>query len=258
MTEQDSSIRIVRSVHFNSDSRWNYKINLYPYNTFYFVLGGDGHVQVGSAVTDLRPGYVYLIPSNTLYSCWCQSAIRKLYVEATVETIPGKDVFHGFYGVRELPFGMERIEEMVARNGKSARDRLWFHGEFEKAVSLFLDEEQPPLDPEMLRFKRMLDDVAVNLSADLRLKDIAQKYGWHPSALSRSFHRAFHCGLKHYVDLLLMNRLKQDLITRDVSLQALAGEYRFCDAYYLSAFFKKRAGSSPTLYRRQFVRDREW
>ncbi len=245
-------MRIVQSVCYRNDSRWNYKINVYPYNTFYFVLDGDGCVQIGDAVTQLRRGYVYLIPANTLYSCRCDTLIHKLYVEAYVESLPGISVFRQQYGIQELPYPVDTMLELMERNRPGLRDRLWFHGEFEKAVALFVDETQGPLSPDILEFRQMLDDISVNLSASLRLSDIAEKYGWHPSALSRSFAKAFHCGLKQYVDGLLMSKLRQELLNTNRSLRELSEEYGFCDAYYLSAFFKKRAGVSPSLYRRQY------
>lgn len=250
----DLSVRIVRSVDYKNDAQWNYKINIYPYNTLYFVLGGDGFVQVGDCVTRLKAGYVYLIPANTLYSCWCDTFIHKLYVEAYVELVPGRDIFSGLTGIYEMPFSKERIHQMIRMNSTMLRERLWFRGELEKAISLFIDERQKPLDPDMMKFKQILDDIALNLSAELRLADIAKKYGWHPSALSRAFKQAFHCGLKHFVDQLLMNKLKQELITGEKSLKVLASEYRFCDAYYLSGFFKKHEGVSPDWYRRNNMR----
>jgi AraC-like DNA-binding protein len=246
---QDLTIKIVRSVAYHNDAHWNYKVNIYPFNTLYFVLGGDGFVQTGELVTKLRAGYVYLIPANTYYSCWCETFIDKLYVEVYVELVPGRDIFFGLTGIYEMPFSIELIHDMVRLNTTGLRDRLLFRGELEKAIALFIGERQKPLDSDAMKFKQILDDIALNLSADIRLGDIARKYGWHPSALSRAFKQAFHCGLKSFVDQLLMNTLKQELITGTKSLKVLATEYRFCDAYYLSAFFKKHEGSSPLQYR---------
>lgn len=251
MIYDELSIRIVRSVDYKNDEHWNYKINIYPYNTLYFVLDGDGFVQVGEDITELKVGYVYLIPANTLYSCWCESHIHKLYVEVYTELVPGKDLFSELKGIYNMPFPVETTHEMIRMNSPGLRERLWFRGELEKAIALFINERQKPLDQGMMKFKQILDDIALNLSAETRLGDIAKKYGWHPSALSRAFRQAFHCGLKNYVDQLLMSKLKQELITEDKSLKALAAEYRFCDAYYLSAFFKKHEGMSPDRYRRE-------
>lgn len=254
MTHCDLSVRIVRSVDYQNDAQWNYKINIYPYNILYFVLGGDGFVQIGNHVTNLKAGYVYLIPANTLYSCWCDTFIHKLYVGVYVELVPGRDIFSELMGIYEMPFSEEQIHQMIRMNTSTLRERLWFRGELEKAIALFIDERQKPLNPDMMKFKQILDDIALNLSAQLRLADIAKKYGWHPSALSRAFRQAFHCGLKNFVDQLLMNKLKQELITGEKSLKVLASEYRFCDVYYLSAFFKKHQGVSPDWYRRNNMR----
>lgn len=255
MILDELTIRIVRSVHYRNDLRWNYKINVYPYNTLYFVLDGDGYVQVGECVTKLKAGFVYLIPANTLYSCWCDTYIHKLYVEAYVELVPGRDLFEELTGVRERPFSVEIIEQMIGMDTANLREMLLFRGELEKAIALFIDEHQKHLDAELARFKPILYEIAHNLTADTRLSQIASRYGWHPTALSRAFKQAFHCGLKTFMDRLLMSRLKQELIAGDKSLKALAAEYRFCDAYYLSAFFKKHEGVSPTQYRLKNRRD---
>ncbi len=251
LTTDELSVRIIRSVDYKNDTHWNYKINVYPYNTMYFVLDGDGFVQVGKLITKLKSGYVYLIPANTLYSCWCESYIHKLYVDVYVEFVPGRNLFLEYTGIYEIPFSCELIRQMIQMNSPRLRDRLWFRGELEKTIALFIDERQKPLDKDMVKFRQILNDIALNLSAGTRLGDISKKYGWHPSALSRAFKQAFQCGLKHYVDQLLMSRLKQELITGDMSLKALAAEYHFCDPYYLSAFFKKHEGISPDRYRKE-------
>ena len=93
--QAEPEIRIVRRCRYQDDAHWNYPVNLYPFDTFYFIRGGDGAVKVGNTVTNLEHGRVYLIPANTQYSCWCTTEIDKLYVEAYVEILPGLDVFFG-------------------------------------------------------------------------------------------------------------------------------------------------------------------
>lgn len=250
MTGEVFALNVVRSVMFVSDASWNYPMSLYPYNTLYFVLGGDGFVRVGEKVTPLLAGHVYLIAANTLFACWCETHIHKFYVEAYVETLPGEDVFSGVSDILERPCAREATLALAARDTAAVQDMLWFQGALLQAFSLFADERWRPPGKEQLRFRPILDDIARSLAADLRLSDIADRHGWHPSALSRAFHRAFGCGLKQYVNRLLANKLKQELLTTDKRLRELAAAYRFCDAYYLSAFFKRETGLSPERYRR--------
>jgi AraC-like DNA-binding protein len=246
----DLTVRIIRSVDYQNDARWNYKNCLYPYNTLYFILGGDGHVRIDETVTPLRAGYVYLIPPNRFFDCWCDSHICKLYVDVSVETMPGRDIFAHLSGVLEAPYPVEATRALILANQPDYKHRLNFRGQLEQAIALFIDAGQELLRPDMLRFRTILDDMALNLSAHLRIGEIARKHGWHPSALSRAFKQSFHCSLKHYLERLLVSKLREELILSDKSLKELAAQYRFCDAYYLSAFFKKHIGLSPDRYRR--------
>lgn len=250
MTLNEFSMNVVRSVDYQNDTNWNYRINQYPYNTLYFVLEGDGYVRSGSGTVALKPEYVYLIPENTLYSCWCETHIHKLYVDVSVEMVPGMDLFKDAQEIRGLPFPAPLIHEMINRNTDAMRDRLWLHSQILSAISLFMSEDCTPPNGEVLRFKPVLDDIGRNLSARIRIAEIAARHGWHPTTLSRAFQRAYHCGIKRYVDLLLMSRLKQELIIGDSLLRELALRYGFCDAYYMSAFFKKHEGISPDEYRK--------
>ena len=50
-------VRIVRALRFSGDPRWNYQALIYPYNTLYYVTGGDGHIRVNGFVTDMKAGF---------------------------------------------------------------------------------------------------------------------------------------------------------------------------------------------------------
>ena len=83
MTSDLISIKILRSITYRDNAHWNHPINYYPYNSIYFIRGGDGHIRVGDMQWDLLPGWAYLIPANTMFSCWCDRFIDKLYVATT-------------------------------------------------------------------------------------------------------------------------------------------------------------------------------
>ena len=56
------------------------------------------------------------------------------------------------------------------------------------------------------------------------------------------------------VERLLTERIAEELLVSNKTLQTIAEEYGFCDAYYLSAFFKRTMGTSPAIYRKQHER----
>ena len=249
--DYDLKVKIIRSVAYKDGEDWSCESRSHSCNILGFVMGGDGFVQVGDVITALRAAHVYLIPLNTLYSCWSDTFIDVFHVEFNVEVVTGQDAFSGLRHIMELPYPLDLMQAISQKNITVLQERLWFHGELEKAVSLFIDINQLPANSGMLKFKPILDDIEQNLNADLRLTDIARKHGWHPSVLSRKFSQTFRFGLKNYIDLMLINKIKQELVNSEKSLKTLADEYRFCDAFYLSAFFKKHEGISPDRFRRQ-------
>ena len=128
--------------------------------------------------------------------------------------------------------------------------QLFLLGAVTQVLAEFAQEGPLPVSREILRFRPLLEEMDRQLSAQLRVSSIARQLGWEPSTLSRSFKKTFGCTAKEYLEHLLMNRLRQELIGTDLSIKEIAARYQFCDPYYLSAFFRRREGSSPSVYRK--------
>ena len=54
-----------------------------------------------------------------------------------------------------------------------------------------------------------------------------------------------------YMDSLLMQRLQRELLSGEATLAEIADELGFCDQFYMSRYFKKRQGETPSAYRRR-------
>lgn len=246
---QDLNIRIVRALSFHGDQSWNHPDTMYPYNTVYFVTGGDGHIRLGDVMTDMTPGCVYLIPPHARHDIWCDTHVDKVYVDVHVELMPGYDVFSDTHEILVQRIGLERCMWMHALVGGGVRERLMLRGELNLVLAGFMREEPEPVSARMAAFRPMITHMQKNLSAQLRLTGLAARFGWNPSVLSRTFKRVFGCGFKQYVEKLLTARLAEELLLTDKTLHQLADEYGFCDSYYLSAYFKRCMGISPHRYR---------
>lgn len=247
---QDLHIHIVRSPSFHGDRTWNYHGTMYPYNTLYFVTGGDGHIRLNGVVTDMLPGYVYLIPPHVHHDVWCDTHVDKVYVDVHVELLPGYDVFSDTNEVLVQQIGLERCERMHLLSAGGIRERLMLRGEVNLVLAGFMQRDPEPVSARMAAFRPMISYMQQHLSAQLRLTKLASQFGWNPTVLSRSFKQVFGCGLKQYVEKLLSARLTEELLLTDKTLQQLADEYGFCDGYYLSAYFKRCMGVAPLIYRK--------
>lgn len=242
----------MQAISYINDARWNYPVNHYPYNTLYFIEAGDGFVKLGDVQTKLEPERVYLIPADTLYSCWCKSYISKVYIEVKALVVPGYDIFRKEQLVRSLPFNRERMEKLkkLMESG-SVKDQLYLQALVTAVIADFLNEDFLPEDPEILSFKPLLDYIDSNLSANLQVSEIGERFGRNPTVISRHFKSKFGVPIKSYMQRLLADKIKEELAATGKSLKEISAYYNFCDQYYMSSFFKAQVGLSPSLYRKQ-------
>ena len=68
---------------------------------------------------------------------------------------------------------------------------------------------------------------------------------------SRGVRQDTGIGLKDYMEQLLLQEVKKRLLTTKQPLCSIAEELDFCDAYYLSRFFRKFEQVSPKEYRQR-------
>ena len=246
---RDIDIRIVRALAFAGGAEWNHPGVIYPYNTVYYVTGGNGHIRHDGGTTDMLPGHVYLIPPHLRHDVWCDSHVEKVYVDVHAQLLPGYDVFAGERRILSREIGLERCESMRALCSGGLRERLALRGEVILTLAALMEKEPEPVTAGMAEFLPMITYMQRNLSAQLRRDALAERFGWNPSVLSRAFRQVFDCGLKQYIDKLLCARLAEELLLTDKTLQQMADEYGFCDGYYLSAYFKRCMGMAPQTYR---------
>ena len=91
--------------------------------------------------------------------------------------------------------------------------------------------------------------IQYDLTADLRLKTIAQKLNVNSSYLSGLFHREVGCTLTEYINTQRIQRSIHLLRLTAKPIQEVAAECGFQDVNYFIKLFKKQTGLTPKRYR---------
>lgn len=254
----DVQLRIIRALAFDGDTTWSYRNVNDSYHTIYYIVDGNGHIRTQEEEKMLLPGYVYLIPRGLSHDLWCDTHIRKAYVDFHVDLLPGCDALQGTGRVMEMNAGVDACQRMYrAVQMDTMREKTFVRGQALTTLAEFLPENATDYSPLTRPFLPVIESVQKHLSASIRRDEYAARFGWNASSFSRAFCRAFGVGFKEYVERLLTDRLVEELLVTDKTLQQLAGEWGFCDAYYLSAFFKRRTGISPDGYRRTHLHGKD-
>ena len=88
-----------------------------------------------------------------------------------------------------------------------------------------------------------------DLTADLKLKTIAEKLNVNSSYLSTLFHKEIGCTLTEYINKQRVERGVRLLQLTSKPVQEIAAECGFQDTNYFIKLFKKQTGFTPTRYR---------
>ncbi len=101
------------------------------------------------------------------------------------------------------------------------------------------------------RQRRVVAYVEQNLTAALRVDQVAEALGISYFSLSRDFKRDTGMGMKKYMELLLMSRARHYLAATDLRIGEIAERLGFSDGFYFTKFFSRYEKVSPREYRRR-------
>lgn len=250
-------LRMFDSGYAHLGSDWSMREVCSPYTRLYFVFDGEGWIRTPAGERALRAGCMYLIPSGLKFDYWCDERLDKLYLHVILELPDGFDLLGGFNDGLELPLPAALGDELrtAYRDGSMASVLRLKSGVFQ-ALAAFMDAYGEQLQPLTASSYSPLTHAAFRvikreLSSHLTLKDIAASLSINPSTLGKRFRAETGQPVSDYIDSLLMQKLQRRLLSGDATLAEIADELGFCDQFYMSRYFKKRQGETPSAYRRR-------
>jgi AraC-like DNA-binding protein len=221
------------------------------------VLSGRRQVVFNGEVLDLEPGQAYWLPGNTPLERRCKEECRVIFLKLRCEWLPGMDPILDWPGRRPTLIGPCNLDYwqtwLRPRLQPTANHLLCLQAWLLESISKVIPDLQG-LIVEHLRthaaFAEVLALIERKLGADLKIEELAQKYGTSLHAFSMSFNRNTGMTPKAY----LKRRLNQEAIllltNTDFKIKGIADKLKFYDEYHFSRFFSQMNGAPPIRYRK--------
>ncbi|WDE99397.1 AraC family transcriptional regulator [Lentisphaera profundi] len=220
----------------------------------------SGHRQVihQKNTLDIRPESSYFMPGNTPVVRRHLQSGRSLWLTFRCEYLPGVDPLLDWAERRPMKitsFDLSYLKQWLNPDYQlNSNNLLLLRTQVEACLTELLPSLSELISQHLAthsQFESIFQYIEENLSADLRISDLANIYGCSAHAFSQSFSSVINCTPKEYLNRRLNQLAIELLIGSELNIKEIAYRLRFGDEFYFSRFFKKLNGVSPAIYRKK-------
>lgn len=263
---------------------WNYKNVISPFYRLYFISGGAGSLSTPDEEMLLEQGYLYLIPSFTLFNQGCSETLGQYYIHFAEESADGDSLFASnrkLFKTKAADTDITGMEKIVGLNPgrdlrKSDNPKVY---EKNVVIRSFLDrnkqlslatrfETEGIIMQLLARFiatdtfehpvKKLISPkipgavnyICTNLHELLTVKMLAEQAHLSADYFSKLFQQETGERPLEFIQRKRIERAQFMLVTTNQPLAVVAKETGFEDFSYFSRIFKTLTGRAPGEYKR--------
>lgn len=246
-------IKIVEHGYVFGDLDWQKRNVSSPFNRLYLIMESGARLEDdrGATIPLLRDN-IYLIPIQSTYHYLCSQPFEKFYIHFRLDYLPGRDIFEFNQQCMRLSSSRVEIQRIVDLvKTKKVEDKLILKAELYKLLSRFVIKTEISYDKIALylQYKDLFQVIEAHCFGDTSLHTVATQLGINENTLRKKFKEDMGLTVKQYIDLAVIERAKELMVTTDLTLKELAYQLHFKDEFYFSRLFKKKVGCPPKQYR---------
>ncbi len=236
--------------HVDLNSEWNHKNVISPFHRIYIPTDGEGKVCCKGKEYVIKKGTATIIPSMTEFSYSCDESLNKYFAHVNVLGNDGLEVYSFINDVIEI---YEDFSEQITKlyeikdvmSAVKIKNLL-----FEILLKAFskINYEYAQTKPYSKTIYNALNFIANNISANLKIGDVAKSLSISPITLQKKWKEEINVPIGKYIDDKIMLLSERELATGNLNVGEVADKFGFCDRFYFSRKFKEYFGLSPKRY----------
>lgn len=224
-----------------------------PFNRLYLIESGSGILSSGDQELVLEPGKAYLLPADLPCSYHCDDSLSLLFFHFNLVQPNQFDLMRHVDHISVARFPADRFVYLRQICEKSS-----YTDAFEVICTInnivlemsrkhSFDWDALPIYSNCVN--KAISSINLQLSAQLRIDDLAKECYISRSYLARQFKKEVGITIKQYILMQLINLAQWQLSHTDASVEKISHDLGFCNQFYFSECFKKHCRVSPLQYR---------
>ena len=251
------NVKIILLEYSELDRSWGLRNTVDPFVRLYYIAQGSGRVVCGDQDIALRQGRFYLLPSQTALTFWTNRTIHIFWSHLELTLQPGIDLFSLIGGtvmeLAEPPCGIvEKFQSLHRSDCDALYENLACQALLSEIIVLFLEKYQVELPvriTDLKRFETVIDLIEKSPGARWQVSELAAHAGLSRARFSMEFKQIYGIPPAKFVMRKRLERVRHLLLETDRTLDDIAAESGFHDAFHLSKAFKAETGMPPRNFR---------
>lgn len=231
------------------------------YHLIHFITSGKGELHINKSIFKLSKGDIFIIPAEKVsyYKAdsqepWSYAWISflginsQLYISSLLNSTKQRYIIHNLDTEK---YKNDILEILSLKNNDFINFLDGNSILFKIISSLFKDLN---LNNKNIKEFSIIEDIKFYFDnmyfENLKIKDVAKKFGIHPNYLTRGFSEKYKISPKQYLQDLKIKKACYLLETTDLTITTISNSLGFEDSLSFSKIFKKVTSISPNKYRK--------
>ena len=282
---QSLRLTLLNTGYAKLNSSWNFDNVISPFTRMYYITKGSAKLYHNNQVFNLKPHYIYLVPSYTYARYVCDDYHEEYYIsfledinngvsiysikdfEYEIETDP--NCLYCFERILELNSNREiknsdpktydnrpTLQDFIKQNDSlNTKELLETQGILTTLLSKFITNQK--LNNDHVTPNKAINQIQnyinENLHNTITIEELANKCHYSTDYFSRLFFKTHGIRPNKYIQTKRIERAQLLLLTTISPLKEIAHKVGFENLAYFSRTFKKHTGKTPAFFRKEQV-----
>ena len=243
---------------------WDNKLNKLKYNIVYFILEGEGLINISDTNYFPTKGKMILLPCNQYhFTKSVNNNHYKKYSCCFSATVGDRDIFDILstplcvnikeYDIMENLF--KELSENWAKPEKNISQQMHIYSTFFEILSLYFSNcESKSICLNTLKFNDdiniVIEYIHTNIKTHISIEDLAKISNFHPNYFIRMFKSIMGVSPIKYINNLRLGKMKDELLYTEKKISEIANDYEMTYKTFIQMFCTQY-GISPSKLRQR-------